>query len=133
MLAHHRPDLLHPGLNPGLMLYEGPVVKWLLLPCLLGQIQEAPGSPPLQQLKGRKAGGALGYLSDGKEHVQEELGIVHDGLPEHLLQGLVEALNEAIGLGVAPTAAPTTPTAGTVPCLLLSPWQFGGAPSQGMW
>lgn len=65
--------------------------------------------PTEEQLKGRKAGRSLGHLSNTKEHVwQHEIPVTpifHNNSTEHSLEGLIEALDQAVRLGVVDRCA----------------------------
>ncbi len=75
----------------------------LLLPCLSRYIQESPRLAAEQELEGRETGRGLGYFPDAKEHIRQHpvpIAFVFGGhATEHLLEGLVEPLDQSIRLG----------------------------------
>lgn len=99
--VHHSVDPL-PHLTH--MFDGGLVYHPLLFPGPLGNVKQTAGLSTEEQLERGKAGGGLRDLSNTEEHVGEHLVPIplifgcHSA--QYLFEGLVKAINEAIGLGV---------------------------------
>lgn len=99
--GHHSVDPLPPQTD---MLDRLPVASWLLLPRLSCHIQEAPGLPPEQELKGGEAHGSLRDLLDAEEDVGQHLvpitSVFSCHTSQHLFEGLIKQFDQAVRLGV---------------------------------
>lgn len=86
------------------VLHEGVEWQGLIFPGFLGYNRQSLRSPSEEKLEGSEACGRLGCLSDGKKHIGKEevpvptIFVYHPS--QHLLQCLVEAFHEIIGLVV---------------------------------
>ncbi len=76
----------------------------LLFPGLLRHIQEATGLPAKEELEGGEASGGLGNFADPEEDVGDHevpvALVLRDHPSQHLLQSLIEAFDQSVGLGM---------------------------------
>jgi hypothetical protein len=90
-------DTVNPIPHLSHVLERGPMGRWLLLPGLFGDIEQAAGLSPEQKFEWCESRGGLGDFSDSEEDVRQHLvpipAVVRSHATEHLLQRLIESLH----------------------------------------